>query len=440
MRRPSDLGYDDGKFLLPELRTREIVTDTSYRRPGMLFALPAMSLKEQRDERKGSVRERCETVAQLVDDTYPAVCWCHLNDEGKTLTDLIPGAVEVKGGDSDERKEEAFEAFTSGQTRVLVTKPTIAGFGLNWQHCAHQTFFPSHSFEQYYQSVRRSWRFGQTRTVQVDIVTTEWACEIDRSASSVFCAHFDCPVYPDVRDLSNHGATYNGGITRQPVPRPDIICAGFPCQDLSVAGRRAGLAGKRSGLYWELTRVVDELRPRWVLYENVPGLLSSNGGRDMGAVLGALGNLGYGWAYRVLDAQYFGLAQRRKRVFIVGCLGDVRRAGQVLFEPESVCGNSAPCREAGDDAAGTIGSCVGGRRTTDLDGHGAYVGSVGTLRKGNGGITGGVPFVAGCLQERDAKGADSDTKPGHLIVNTILASAGSPRDTGCSATRLPCQS
>jgi len=101
------------------------------------------------------------------------VAWCHLNAESALLKRLIPDAVEVSGSDSVEAKEEAFHAFSKGEVRVLITKPKIGAWGLNWQHCAHMTFFPSHSYEQYYQAVRRSWRFGQTRPVLVDIVTTE---------------------------------------------------------------------------------------------------------------------------------------------------------------------------------------------------------------------------------------------------------------------------
>lgn len=147
--------------------------------------------------------------------------------------------------------------------------------------------------------------------------------------------------------------------------RPELLCGGFPCQDLSVAGRRAGLAGERSGLFYEFMRVVGELAPRWVLIENVPGLLSSRGGRDMGAVLGTLAKLGYGTAYRVLDAQWFGVAQRRRRVFVVGCAGgDWRRAAEVLFEPESLPWDSPPRREAGAGVAKCVvaGSGGGGHR------------------------------------------------------------------------------
>lgn len=187
--------------------------------------------------------------------------------------------------------------------------------------------------------------------------------EIDPTARQVLARHF-----PDSRrhdDVTTASAADLGAV--------DLLCGGFPCQDLSVAGRRAGLAGERSGLFYEFMRLVADLTPRWVLVENVPGLLSSRGGRDMGAVLGKLGQLGYGWAYRSLDAQYFGLAQRRERVFIVGCLGDSAAAAQVLFEPQSGGGDPPPRREAGESVAATLtrGSATGrginapGRRRED---------------------------------------------------------------------------
>jgi len=174
IRKPSDLGYDDSRFVLPPLKVNEHVVSARQCRPDMLFDLPANDLHEQREEQRRTLVERCEKVASLVSDTgRPAVAWCHLNDEGDAITRMIPGAVQVSGSDDDERKEEVFQAFANGQVRVLVTKPVLAGFGMNWQHCAHQTVFPSHSFEQYYQSVRRCWRFGQKNPVTVDIVTTE---------------------------------------------------------------------------------------------------------------------------------------------------------------------------------------------------------------------------------------------------------------------------
>jgi hypothetical protein len=140
----------------------------------MLFDLPAESLQEQREEQRRTLKERCEKAAELVSaHSDPAVVWCHLNDEGDTIAGIVKDSEQISGADSDERKEELLTAFASGQLRVLVTKPILAGFGLNWQHCANQVFFPSHSFEQYYQSIRRCWRFGQTRPVVVDIVTTK---------------------------------------------------------------------------------------------------------------------------------------------------------------------------------------------------------------------------------------------------------------------------
>jgi hypothetical protein len=174
VRKPSDLGYDDGKFKLPQLITREHIVKARSANPDYLFDMPAHGLAEQRAERSRTLRERCEMAAHLATShNEPVVCWCHLNSEGDMLERIIPGAVQVSGGDPDEAKEERFRAFEAGEIRAIVTKPTIAGFGLNWQHCARQTFFPSHSFEQWYQAVRRSWRFGQTKDVTVDVIASE---------------------------------------------------------------------------------------------------------------------------------------------------------------------------------------------------------------------------------------------------------------------------
>lgn len=172
LRRPSDLGYSDDGFALPPLEERETVVSASRHLPGYLFAVPASNLQEEREERRSTIAERCEEVARKVDHGNPAVVWCHLNQEGDLLEKLIPDAVQVCGSMSDEAKEGALIAFSRGEIRVLVTKPKIGAFGMNWQHCNHVTFFPSHSYEQYYQGVRRCWRFGQTRPVTVDIVTT----------------------------------------------------------------------------------------------------------------------------------------------------------------------------------------------------------------------------------------------------------------------------
>lgn len=173
-RKPSDLGFDDGPFVLPPLTTREIVVEARTTRPGFLFDLPAITLNDQREERRRTLKERCEAAASLVNDTgRPGICWCALNDEGDLLERLIPDAIQVSGADRDDEKEEKLLAFISGQARVLVSKPVVAGWGLNLQHCAHMSFFPNHSFEQTYQSIRRCYRFGQANPVHVDVVASE---------------------------------------------------------------------------------------------------------------------------------------------------------------------------------------------------------------------------------------------------------------------------
>ena len=206
--------------------------------------------------------------------------------------------------------------------------------------------------------------------------------EIDKKARGVLARHFpNAQLFSDVTEVTG-GQLRDAGF----VPDDGIVTGGFPCQDLSVAGRRAGLAGGRSGLFWEIVRLAAELEPRWLILENVPGLLSSNGGRDMGIVLGALGELGYGFAYRVLDAQYFGVAQRRRRVFIVGCLGDDGSApSEVLALREGVRGNPAPSREARQEPAGDAGpgvaNTLGTKRRHDLDNE-TYVPFVKVIRSG----------------------------------------------------------
>lgn len=173
-RKPSDLGFDDGRFVLPNLREVDHLIETTTVAEGMLFAIPATDLRGQRAEKKRTVTERCERVASMVANTgQPALVWCHLNEEGDLLEQLIRDAVQVSGKDKDEVKERRLIDFAEGQSRVLITKPKIGAWGLNFQVCNHITYFPSHSFEQYYQSVRRCWRFGQKRPVTVDIILTE---------------------------------------------------------------------------------------------------------------------------------------------------------------------------------------------------------------------------------------------------------------------------
>jgi hypothetical protein len=172
VRKPSDLGYSDDGYVLPELREVKHLIDASTPAEGRLFDIPAQGLHEEREEARRTIPERCEKAAELLADAKPGVAWCHLNDEADLLVKLIDGAVQVSGSDSPQEKEEKLHAFSDGQIRVLVTKPKLGAFGLNWQHCHRMTYFPSHSYEQWYQAVRRSWRFGQTEPVTVDVVTT----------------------------------------------------------------------------------------------------------------------------------------------------------------------------------------------------------------------------------------------------------------------------
>jgi len=181
-RKPSDLGYNDDGFDLPPLNVNEHKIGVGAVRSGHFFALPAISLQEQREERRETLEERCEAVSDMVADIDgPSVSWCHLNAEGDLLEKLIPDALQVKGAMSIEAKEETMEAFQSGQIKRLVIKPKIGAFGLNWQHCNRVTTFPSHSYEQYYQAVRRCWRFGQEYPVTVDIFTTEGEVRVLRN-------------------------------------------------------------------------------------------------------------------------------------------------------------------------------------------------------------------------------------------------------------------
>ncbi len=173
VRRPSDLGFSDGRFVLPPLQEVEHVVHAKTRRDGWLFDVPAVGLKEEREERRRTIQERCEMAASLAHHKEQSLVWCHLNTEGDLLTNLIPDAEQVSGSDSDESKEEKLVAFATGKLRCLVTKPKIGAWGLNLQNCHHMTFFPSHSYEQYYQGVRRCWRFGQTQSVRVDTICTE---------------------------------------------------------------------------------------------------------------------------------------------------------------------------------------------------------------------------------------------------------------------------
>jgi DNA (cytosine-5)-methyltransferase 1 len=227
---------------------------------------------------------------------------------------------------------------------------------------------------------------------------TVWACEIEPSARAIYSAR-----------LGHDGLRFDTDIREsQDLPRIDILTGGFPCQDISIAGKRRGLAGKRSGLFFELVRILEISRPAWFVFENVDALLSSNYGRDMGVVLSSLVECGYRVAWRILDSQFFGVAQRRARCFLVGHSADVRYPAAVLFEQESGCRNSPACRASwGEPNEGDVcGTLVAG-------GNRGYRIGAEDARDGH---------LVGALLSRDAKGISS-TIDGKLVTHPAIDTA-----------------
>jgi DNA (cytosine-5)-methyltransferase 1 len=242
------------------------------------------------------------------------------------------------------------------------------------------------------------------------------AIEIDRECQDILARHFpDTTLFGDIREVTADELLRTGFVSYR-----GILAGGSPCQGFSAAGRGAGLADPRSHLFWQFVRLADSLRPRWVLVENVPGLLRSNGGRDMGAVIGALVDIGYSVCARVLDAQFFGVAQQRERLLIAGCLGDRTAPVEVLLEPESGQGDFAPGRTPGSRDPRTPRRGAGTRR---------IVGTLGGTGPGGGWRVGSDEAAAGHLvvsslqgggrrgHRIDAEGAAG----GHLVVTTVKA-------------------
>jgi len=260
-----------------------------------------------------------------------------------------------------------------------------------------------------------------------------WQVEIDDWRRQVLTRHWpEVPKWKDVRDfpdsrpldseLSQARRSLSGEGQLSPQLGVDLICGGFPCQDLSVAGRRAGLAGERSGLFFEFARIVGELKPRFLLIENVPGLLSSNQGLDFAIVLDTLDELGYGVAWRILNSQFFGVPQRRRRVFIVGNLGGPCPP-EILFESEGGGGNTTAGRETGEGLTSVLKSGPPGTRRDDeaglvaapleaSDGHHGYSGP-----RGDGADN----LVAQPLCSNRWGGSDSHGDEGNVVAATILS-------------------
>jgi DNA (cytosine-5)-methyltransferase 1 len=179
--------------------------------------------------------------------------------------------------------------------------------------------------------------------------------EIDKKCNEVLAKHFpNAKQFNDVTEVKGEDLI-NAGFT----PSTGIITGGFPCQDLSVAGKRAGLAGARSGLFWEIARIVEETQSEYFILENVPGLLSSNAGKDFGVVIGTMADLGYSVGWRVLDAQHFGVPQRRRRVFIVGRRAISGGVAEILFKSEGLRRDLASSQQARQDSTSSIAESFG---------------------------------------------------------------------------------
>ena len=176
IRKPSDLGYNDDKFDLPECNVHECIVESAAESSEFLFRLPALTLSERLNARRDTIQERCSAAVEIIGSrpNEPWLVWCNLNTESQTITRMIPDAVEVAGSNTIDQKESRMNGFSGGAHRVLVTKPSIAGHGMNWQHCHNMVFVGlSDSWEQYYQAVRRCWRFGQIQPVHTWIVISD---------------------------------------------------------------------------------------------------------------------------------------------------------------------------------------------------------------------------------------------------------------------------
>lgn len=176
VKRPSDLGFSNKGYNLPSLHTNKHMVYNreawSVGGQSSLFAMPAKTMTEVREEQKTTVEDRCQKAVELADGKT-SVYWCNLNEESSRLSELDPNAVEIVGGMSIDKKEEILMAFAKGEVKRLITKARMTSMGLNWQHCNHTVYFPTFSYEQFYQAIRRFWRFGQTREVTCDMVISE---------------------------------------------------------------------------------------------------------------------------------------------------------------------------------------------------------------------------------------------------------------------------
>jgi hypothetical protein len=233
VRRPSDIGFDDARFVLPPINYNYHVVESPYIPAGELFPRPAITLREQREEVRRTIPERCDRVAELVAHDRPAIVWCHYNEEGNRLEKLIPGAVQISGSDDIDVKEQRLTDFAFGRSRVLVTKPKIGCWGLNLQHCGDMTFFPSYSYEGFYQGVRRCWRFGRQGPVNVEIVSAEGESKVIQGLRNK-ADQADRMFASLVRHMTEATYMQSGDRHHSPIVFPDFISPIIHQQELSL--------------------------------------------------------------------------------------------------------------------------------------------------------------------------------------------------------------
>lgn len=225
LRQPSDLGYENNGFVLPELRYHHHVVKSKKNLDGFLFPVEAQTLLERRGARRDSLNERVELCAALVNEsTEPWLIWCDLNAEGDALAKLIPDAVQVAGRDKDEDKEARMFGFSEGNHRALISKPSICGWGMNWQHCNNVAFVGlSDSWEQWYQAIRRVWRFGQTKEVNCHVITSEAEGAVVKNIQRK-----ENDAAKMAREMVKHMSVYNTEAIRGTVRTSDVYSPMVP--------------------------------------------------------------------------------------------------------------------------------------------------------------------------------------------------------------------
>ena len=224
-RKPSDLGYSDERHILPELIENEVIVKNAeplaINGQGSLFNFPAQNFREIKAEVRATIHERCEMAVELANHHDISVYWVNLNDEASLVNQIDKDAYEVRGNMDIDKKEDILMAFSNGQIKKLITKTSITAFGLNWQHCNHTTYFPTYSYEQYYQAIRRFWRFGQKRPVYVDLVLSDGQTKI--MDSLVVKKEKAISMFENLTKQTNNDFTITKREFNKPIIKPSFL-------------------------------------------------------------------------------------------------------------------------------------------------------------------------------------------------------------------------